>query len=112
MNKFISLIAVALLGAASVASAQLKMPHPSQPGMSMESAVRLLATSELMIDRSIQRWLRRNYPGWDSQPYEIREFGDERYAVVNISTQNQPDRKVYFRIMAHQKEEDDLPPLL
>jgi hypothetical protein len=112
MKKFLSLLAVTLLGAASIASAQLKMPHPTQPGMSMESAVRLLITNDLMIDRSINRWLRRNYPGWDAQPYDIREFGDERCAVVNISTQNEPDRKIYFRIMQHQKEEDDLPPLL
>jgi len=112
MNKFISLLAVSLLGAASIASAQMKIPHPTEPGMSMDSAVRLIATSELMVDRSIQRWLRRHYPGWDSQPYELRNFGDERYAVVNISAQNQPDRRIYFRLMTHQKEEDDLPPML
>jgi len=112
MKKIISLFAVTLLGAASIASAQVKMPHPTQPGMSMDSAVRLLATSDLMIDRSIDRWLRRHYPGWDAQPHEFRYFGDERYAIVHISAQNQPDRKVYFRIMAHQNEEDDLPPLL
>ena len=112
MNKFISLLAVTLLGAASIAGAQLKMPHPAEPGMSMDSAVRLLVTSELMVDRSIQRWLRRHYPGWDAQPHEIRHFGDEVYAIVNISAQNQTDRKVYFRLMQHQKEEDDLPPLL
>lgn len=112
MNKFVSLIAVTLLGVAPIAGAQVKMAHPMEPGMSMDSAVRLLATSDLMIDRSINRWLRRHYPGWDAQPHEFRYFGDERYAVVHISTQNQPDRKVYFRIMQHQKEEDDLPPLL
>ena len=112
MTKIVSLLAVTLLGVASIAGAQMKMPHPAEPCMSMESAVRLLATSDLMIDRSIDRWLRRHYPGWDAQPHQFRYFGDERYAVVNISTQNQPDRKIYFRIMQHQKEEDDLPPLL
>jgi hypothetical protein len=111
MSRIVSLFAVALLGASPVATAQLKMPHPQQPGASIESAVRLVVTSDLMIDRSIRRWLRQHYPGWDADPHEIREFGDERYAVVQISAQNQPDRRVYFRLAGHQKEYDDLPPL-
>ena len=114
MNKFISLLAVTLLGAASIAGAQLKMPHPAEPGMSMDSAVRLLVTSELMVDRSIQRWLRRHYPGWDAEPHEIQEIGMERYAVVYISAANQPSRRVYFRIAKSQIDDgmgDGFPPL-
>ena len=66
--------------------------------MSPDSAVRIIATSDLMVDRSIKRWLRQHYPGWDAEPHEFTEIGMDRYAVVYISTSNQPSRRVYFRI--------------
>ena len=98
MKTFTTTLAITLLGVAGMAHAQVNMPNPMSPGMSPQSAVRLDVTSELMVDRSIQRWLRRYYPGWDADPHEITEIGMDRFAVVRISANNQPSRKLYFRI--------------
>ncbi len=73
--------------------------------MSPDSAVRIVATSELMVDRSIKRWLRQHYPGWDAEPHEITEIGMDRYAVVYISSPNNPSRRVYFRIAKNQRRQ-------
>jgi hypothetical protein len=99
-----SLILCGLLGLASLASGQISMPDPTIPGGSINSAVRIVATSEIMIDRFIRRWLRTHYPGWDADQYDLQEMGPERYAVVNISAANQPNRKVYFRIIENQND--------
>jgi hypothetical protein len=107
MKPFIGLIAVTLLGAASFAAAQINIPDPQSPGMSPDSAVRLVATSDVMLDRSIRRWLRQHYPDWNADPYDIREIGFERYAVVSISSPNYPSRKVYFRLARNQAEDND-----
>jgi hypothetical protein len=109
MKALKSFLAVTLLGAASVAGAQVNMPDPNLPGGSMMSAVRIVAQNELMIDRFIKRWIRTHYPGWDADPYEIQEFGDERYAVVYITTSNSPGRRVYFKINKTQNEDNDDP---
>jgi hypothetical protein len=101
-----TLILCALLGAAGSAFAQVKLPDPSLPGGSMVTAVRLVATSELMIERSIKRWLRTHYPGWDSDPYEIQDMAGERYAVVWITAPNNPGRRVYFRVVTNQNDPD------
>jgi len=113
MKPFARLLAISLLGAASLSVAQVNMPNPQTPGMSPESAVRLMVTSDLMLDRSISRWLRQHYPGWDAEPHEIMEIGMERYAVVFISTSNQPSRRVYFRIAKSPNEDSEsgFPPL-
>lgn len=108
MKALKSFLAVTLLGAASVASAQVNIPDPSMPGGSMNSAVRLVATSEIMIDRQIKRWIRTHYPGWDAEPYEIQEFGAERYAVVYITATNNPGQRVYFKINKTVNDEDDM----
>ncbi len=73
------------------------MPNPTAPGGSIESAVRIVAPNDIMVDRFIARWLRTHYPGWDADPHEIRELGNERYAVVYITSPNNPGRRVYFR---------------
>ena len=113
MKPFVRSLAITLLGAASCALAQVNIPNPQSPGMSPESAVRLMVTSDLMLDRSITRWLRQHYPGWDAEPHEIMEIGMERYAVVFISTSNQPSRRVYFRIAKSPNDdmESGIPPL-
>jgi len=54
------------------------------------------------------------YPGWDAEPHEITEIGMERFAVVYISTANQPSRRVYFRIAKSQIDDgmdSGFPPL-
>lgn len=107
MKSFATLVAVTLLGAASMATAQVNLPNPAAPGMSPDTAVRLVATSDVMVDRSIKRWLRRNYPDWHADPHEIREIGFERYAIVRISAPNQATRQVYFRLARTQAEDND-----
>jgi hypothetical protein len=107
MKPFATSLAIILLGAASFALAQVNLPNPQTPGMSPETAVRLMVTSDLMLDRSINRWLRQHYPGWNADPHEIMEIGMERYAVVFISTSNQPSRRVYFRIASSPGEDSE-----
>jgi hypothetical protein len=113
MKALKGFLVVALLGAASLADAQVNIPDPNLPGGSMNTAVRIVATNELMIDRSIKRWIRTHYPGWDADPYEIQEFGEERYAVVYISSANNPSRRVYFKLNKTLRDDDDdgFPPL-
>ena len=106
MNVFRAAI-VSLLGAAGVASAQVNLPAPDLPGSSPGNAVRILATNDLMVDRYIQRWIRTHYPGWDSDPVEYQELGPERYAVVYITSANNPGRRVYFRIQSRMNDPDD-----
>ena len=92
---------------AGVAQAQVAMPNPTAPGGSMDSAVRLVVTSDLMVDRSIKRWLRTHYKDWDAEPHEFTEFGDERYAVVFISHKDHPSRRVYFRLLQSHADPDN-----
>jgi hypothetical protein len=101
------LLVIALLGAATVASAQISMPNPGAPGGSHNSAVRLVVTSDMMLDRQIKRWLRTHYAGWDADPHEFQEMGDERYAVVYISHADHPSRRVYFRILQSHADPDN-----
>ena len=109
MKAISRLAAVALLGA-SLAQAQIEIPNPSAPGGSFESAVRIVATSDLMIDRFIARWLRTHYPGWDAYPHQFQEIGDERYAVVYISHKDHPSRRVYFRVLQSHADPDNQGP--
>ncbi|HYJ41242.1 MAG TPA: hypothetical protein VEW08_10640 [Steroidobacteraceae bacterium] len=106
-------IAITLLGLAPGAFAQVNIPNPSAPGNSPDSAVRLVATSELMVDRYISRWIRTHYPGWSADPHEFMEIGFERYAVVYITSPNNPGRRIYFRVMKNQNEDEGsgMPPL-
>ena len=99
------LVAFTLLGAAS-ANAQISMPDPTIPGGSMETAVRILTASDFMVDRFIKRWIRTHYPGWNAEPHEIQEFGSERYAVVYITSASNPGRRVYFRLVSSQHDDD------
>ncbi|HTU66483.1 MAG TPA: hypothetical protein VMF52_11080, partial [Steroidobacteraceae bacterium] len=55
----------------------------------------------------ISRWLRTHYPGWDADPIQFMELGDERYAVVFISSTQNPSRRVYFRIQNRQFDPTD-----
>jgi hypothetical protein len=98
---------VTLLGITSMAGAQIDLPDPTLPGGSMNTAVRIVATSDLMIDRSITRWLRKNYSGWDADPHEFTEAGGERYAVVYIKHPEHSSRRVYFRIVRSHADPDD-----
>jgi hypothetical protein len=113
MRALKSLIVVTLLGIASAASAQVNIPDPSQPGASMNTAVRIVAPNELMADRYIKRWLRTHYPGWDAEPYEIQELGMERYAIVYITSSSNPGRRVYFKLnqTVHDDDDNGFPPL-
>lgn len=98
--------AITLLGM-GVAFAQIDMPNPGAPGGSFDTAVRIVATSDLMIDRFIARWLRTHYPGWDADPHEFQELGEERYAVVYIQHKDHPGRRVYFRVLSSQADPDN-----
>ena len=101
------LVAVTLLGLSAIAGAQINMPNPGAPGGSYDTAIRLVATNDMMIDRQIQRWLRSHYPGWDAEPHEFQDLGNERYAVVYITSPNNPGRRVYFRVQKSQAEGND-----
>jgi len=48
-----------------------------------------------------------HYPGWDADPHEFQDLGDERYAIVYIKSANNPGRRVYFRVQKHQNEDMD-----
>jgi hypothetical protein len=109
VSRFCLVAAISLLGA-GVAQAQLNIPNPSAPGASMDSAVRLVVTSDLMVDRQISRWLRTHYPGWDADPHEFTTFGDERYAVVYIQHKEHPSRRVYFRLLQSHADPDNQSP--
>ena len=113
MNTLQRIVAITLLGFASIAGAQINMPNPASPGNSPESAVRLVATNDIMVDRFIARWLRTHYPGWNADPHEFMEIGMERFAVVYITAPDNPGRRIYFRVMKHQMEDDmgGMPPL-
>lgn len=108
--KVISRIVAASLLGLGVAQAQLSVPNPTAPGASMDSAVRLVVTSDIMVDRAINRWLRAHYPGWDADPHEFTSFGDERYAVVYISHKDHPARRVYFRLLQSHADPDNQGP--
>jgi hypothetical protein len=109
MKTFKILAAATLLGLGSLAVGQVNMPNPQAPGNSPDSAVRLIATSDLMVDRQISRWLRQHYPGWSADPHEFMTIGTERYAVVYVSSPNQGGHRVYFRVMKNQNEDDSFP---
>lgn len=105
-------IAGALLGMGSLlfpagASAQINMPSPDLPGGSPDRAIRIVANNDLMAERFVQRWLRTHYPGWDADPIEYRDIGNERYAIVYITSANNPGRRVYFRVKSRMMEPDD-----
>lgn len=95
------------LGAAGSAIAQVNIPNPMEPGNSIDSAVRLIAPNDIMLERSIKRWLRVHYPNWNADPHEFMMVGDERYAVVYITSANSPGRRIYFRVKRNPGEADD-----
>ena len=109
MKTLKSLVAITLLGAASVAGAQINIPNPTLPGGSYESAVRLVVTNEMMLDHQIKRWIHAHYPGWDADPHEFQNLGEERFAVVYITSANNPGRRVYFRVLKSQADGNDEP---
>lgn len=105
-NRLGLFAAIGLLGI-GIAQAQLNIPNPTVPGGSMDTAVRLVVTSDLMVDRQIKRWLRTHYKEWDADPHEFTNFGDERYAVVYISHKDHPGRRVYFRLLQSHADPDN-----
>jgi hypothetical protein len=107
MNHFRTALFTATLLVAGTAGAQVNIPNPQTPGNSMESAVRVIATNDFMVDRFIKRWLRTHYPNWHADPHEYMEFGDERYAVVYITSSENPGRRVYFRVKSRPGEDGD-----
>ncbi len=105
-----ALIFCTLWGAAGAAYAQINLPDPSAPGASPESAVRIIAASDVMVDRFIRRWLRTHYPDWEAEPHEMTDIGMQRYAVVYITPPNHNNatgRRVYFRIATAMHDDDD-----
>lgn len=96
MKSFQAALIAGLL-VTGAASAQINLPDPGLPGSSPDKAVRIVG-SEVMADRFISRWLRTHYPGWSADPIEYTEIGFQRYAVVQIRAENNPSRRVYFRI--------------
>jgi hypothetical protein len=114
MKSITSLVAVALLGVASLAVAQINMPNPQSPGLSPQTAVRLTNTPDLMVDRAIRRWVQQHYPGWDAEPHEFMNIGPDRYAVVYITSSNNPGRRLYFRVSNGMDNDDgamSMPPM-
>jgi hypothetical protein len=108
--KYIRVLAViTLLGVTGAAIAQVNIPNPHAEGNSHVSAVRIVATSEFMVERTINRWIRSHYPGWSAQPHEFQDLGDERYAVVYMTHPDNPGRRVYFRIVKSFADPDDGP---
>jgi hypothetical protein len=105
MKTFQHLAVITLLGMAPCAFAQINLPNPATPGATPDNAVRIVATNDLMVDRFIQRWIRTHYPGWDADPHEFMEIGTERYAVVYITSPNNPGRRVYFRVQQTQNDD-------
>ena len=103
------LAAATLLGLGTLAFGQVNMPNPQAPGNSPDSAVRLIVTSDLMVERQITRWLRQHYPGWSADPHELMNIGSERYAVVYVSSPSQGGHRVYFRLLRNQNEDDSFP---
>jgi len=106
MKAIESLIVITLLGIAPIAGAQINIPDPTAPGNTPDSAVRLMSTSDVMLDRQISRWIRTHYPGWNADPHEFVEIGTDRYAVVYITSTNNPGRRIYFRVMKSPNEDD------
>ena len=102
-----ALVLGGLLGAAGIVYAQINMPAPGSPGSSPDYAVRVVAANDLMVDRFVARWLRTHYPGWDADPIEYQEIGTERYAVVYITSSNNPGRRVYFRVQSRLNDPTD-----
>jgi len=115
MKTIHTVLVAATLLVAGAAVAQVNIPNPNAPGNSMDSAVRVIATNDFMVDRFIKRWLRTHYPNWRADPHEYMEFGDERYAVVYITSSENPGRRVYFRVQSRPGEDVDdrntFPPL-
>jgi hypothetical protein len=107
MKTVTRFFAITLLGAATLAGAQINLPNPGDPGASYDTAIRILGTNDLMLDRQIDRWLRTHYPGWNAEPLEFQELGNERYAVVYITSQSLPGRRVYFRVQRTPTEDND-----
>lgn len=105
--KIVHAALIAGLLASGVASAQVNLPQPDLPGSSPANAVRVVAPSELMVDRFVSRWLRTHYPGWNADPIDFQDIGFERYAVVLIRSNNNPSRRVYFRIQKSQNDPTD-----
>jgi hypothetical protein len=106
MNTIHAAIIAGLL-VTGIASAQVNLPQPGLPGSSPTEAVRIVVTNEIMADRTIKRWLRTHYPGWDADPVEFTDIGFERYAVVRITSANNPSRRVYFRLQGRQNDPTD-----
>lgn len=104
--KIISHIAAVTLLGAGIAQAQISIPDPTAPGASYETAVRMVSTSDIMLEGRINRWLRKHYPGWDADPLEFQEVGNERYAVVYITHQEHASRRVYFRVLQSHADPD------
>lgn len=104
--KTIRVAIVAGLLITATASAQVNLPQPGLPGSSPDTAVRIVG-SEIMADRFISRWIRTHYPGWSADPVEFTEIGFQRYAVVRIRSDNNPTRRVYFRIQKQMNDPTD-----
>jgi hypothetical protein len=107
MKNIRRLAAITLLGLAAAAGAQVNMPNPTLPGASFNTAVRIVATNELMVDRFINRWIRTHYPGWDADPLEFQDIGSDRFAVVYITHPDNPSRRVYFRVVQNYNDDHD-----
>lgn len=110
MKLLRNLAAASLLGLATFAGAQINIPNPAAPGGSFDTAVRIVVGSDLMVERSISRWLRTHYPGWDADPHEFQDVAGERFAVVYLTHPDNPARRVYFRVVRSHAEPDDTSP--
>jgi hypothetical protein len=89
------------------AQAQVNIPNPMAPGNSPDSAVRVIATNDLMVERFIRRWLRSHYANWHADPHQYMNLGMEKYAVVYITSPENPGRRIYFRVQSHPGDPDD-----
>jgi hypothetical protein len=89
------------------AQAQVNIPNPMSPGNSPDSAIRVIAANELMVERFIKRWIRSHYRDWHADPHEYMNIGMEKYAVVYITSPDSPGRRIYFRVQKHPGDPDE-----
>src|SRR5688572_23441213 len=92
---------------ATLATAQINLPPPGQPGSSPDTAIRINAVSDIQADTMIRRWLRNNYPGWSHSSKQLLDMGDRVYAVVTVTSSGQSSRRVYFYISSRMGQDPD-----
>jgi hypothetical protein len=92
-----SLVAITLLGAASVAGAQINIPNPQLPGGSFESACTPRGHQRNDARPPDQTVVTHALPRLGRDPHEFQDLGEERYAIVYITSPTTPAARVFPR---------------